>query len=82
MEKGTRFEILSLENLAGRPKPSRVLAESREQNRRFFSTLDPGLKVQAAFDLSLEARRLSIAGLKAQGFSEEEMRAALKARTR
>jgi len=42
--------------------------------------LDPGRKMQAAFSLSVEARKLLIAGLRAQGFSQPEIRAILRTR--
>jgi hypothetical protein len=46
-------------------------------SRRFT---DPGEKMLAAFAMSVEARKLRIAGLSAQGFSETEIRQILKAK--
>jgi hypothetical protein len=43
-------------------------------------SLDPAKKMLAAFTLSVEARKLQIAGLRAQGFSETEIRQILKAK--
>jgi len=37
--------------------------------------MDPGRRMEASFALSLDARMLLVAGLKAQGFSETEIRA-------
>ena len=70
------------ENQNRRPKASNVLISVREQGRLRLSTLDPGEKMQAAFALSLETRRLFVAGLKTQGFTEAEISAALRKRNR
>jgi ATP/maltotriose-dependent transcriptional regulator MalT len=63
-----------------RPRASRVLSEIRKERRRAISTLDPGRKVKAAFSLSVQARKLHISGLRAQGFTESEIREILRAR--
>jgi hypothetical protein len=44
--------------------------------------MDPGRKMIAAFSLSIEARKLRIAGLRSQGFTELEIRRILKAKHR
>ncbi len=63
-----------------RPAPSRLLTELRQERRLAMRELDPGRKMQAAFSLSVEARKLLIAGLRAQGFSQPEIRAILRTR--
>lgn len=68
------------QNPMGRPRFSRILDDVRAQRRLAFRTMDPGQKMQAAFTLSLEARLLMIAGLRAKGFDEAEIYAVLKAR--
>ena len=55
----------------------REMQTERRQSRR---SIDPGQKMLAAFTLSMEARKLLIAGLRAQGFSETEVLQILKAR--
>jgi len=62
-----------------RAVPSAVLEKLREERVEALKDLDPGQRMEAAFSLSLEARKLSVAGMKAQGFSEAEIAAALKA---
>jgi hypothetical protein len=61
---------------------SRLLLEMKMQRRQSRSTLDPGLKMTAAFSLSMEARKMLVAGLKNQGFSETEILQILTARRR
>jgi hypothetical protein len=61
---------------------SRLLQEMKMQRRRSRSTLDPGQKMMAAYLLSVEARKMLIAGLQSQGFSETEILQVLKARRR
>ena len=63
-----------------RPKASRLLTEMQKERRRAMSAIDPGRKMKAAFALSVEARKLHIAGLQAQGFNEPEIHAILRAR--
>jgi hypothetical protein len=63
-----------------RPKASRLLAEIRKDRRRAMKSLDPGRKMMAAFALSVDARKLLVAGLQAQGFNELEIHAILRAR--
>ena len=58
-----------------RPKASRILAEIRKTCRAATDIMDPGRRMEAAFALSMDARILLVAGLKAQGFSETEIRA-------
>jgi hypothetical protein len=58
-----------------RPKASRVLAEVRRKCHAATVITDPGRRMEAAFALSVDARMLLVAGLKAQGFSETEIRA-------
>jgi hypothetical protein len=55
-----------------RPKASRVLAEVRRTCTPGV-IMNPGRKMEAAFSLSMDARMLLVAGLKAQGFSEAEI---------
>ena len=57
-----------------RPNPSRVLAEARRQSRITTDVMDPGSRMEAAFALSKDARMFLVAGLKAQGFPETEIR--------
>jgi hypothetical protein len=61
---------------------SRLLQEMKMQRRRSQSALDPGQKMMAAYSLSVEARKMLIAGLQSQGFSETEILQVLKARRR
>ena len=61
---------------------SRLLSGLREERLRATNALDPGQKMAAAFSLSVEARKLMIAGLQSQGFTEPEIRQILKARRR
>ena len=59
---------------------SQLLLESKTKRRRARNALDPGQKMMTAFSLSMEARKLRIAGLRSQGFSEMEILHLLKAR--
>jgi len=45
-----------------------------------MSALDPGQKIKIAFSLSVEAGKMPIAGLRAQGFTESEIHATVRAR--
>jgi hypothetical protein len=65
-----------------RPRASRLIAEVRKERRQALRELDPGQKMQAAFLLSANVRKLLIAGLKAQGFTQSEISAILRARRR
>ena len=56
-----------------RPNVSRVLAETREASRRAIAPTTPGRRMEMAFIISLDARKLRMAGLKTQGFSESEI---------
>ncbi|MBM3791191.1 MAG: hypothetical protein FJW35_12710 [Acidobacteria bacterium] len=53
-----------------RPNPSKVLSEIRKTSRRAFDLLPPERRMEAAFVLSQDARKMRIAGLRAQGFTE------------
>jgi hypothetical protein len=57
---------------------SKLRLEKRTKQRASQSSLDPGQKMLAAFTLSMEARKLLIAGLRNQGFSETEILHILK----
>jgi len=63
-----------------RPNASRLLIELHRERRLAMRSLDPGRKMQIAFSLSVEARKLMIAGLEAQGFSGPEIHAILRTR--
>lgn len=63
-----------------RPIPSRVLERLRKERLDALKDMDPGQRLEAAFALSLEATKLFVAGLKAQGFSEAEIETVLKAK--
>ena len=78
----TRFMIRTAGAPSARPTPSRVLAETRTRSRSAFDRLDPGGRMEAAFVLSMDARKLMIAGSRARGFSEVQIRALLSAKKR
>lgn len=59
---------------------SQLLLELKKQRRQKRSRLDPSHKIIAAFSLSVEARKLRIAGLWSQGFSESEINQILRTR--
>ncbi len=63
-----------------RPNTSRALTETRKKGRAATDITDPGRRMEAAFALSMDARMLLVAGLKAQGFSEKEIRALMNER--
>lgn len=65
-----------------RTNPSRLISELREKRRLIFGNLDPERKMNAAFLLSVQARKFLIAGLKAQGFTEAEILETLRKRRR
>jgi hypothetical protein len=67
--------------IADRRVASRCLAAIREAAPR-IAPEDPGERMLAAYALSVEARELFIAGMKASGFSEAEIREALRRRRR
>jgi len=56
-----------------RPKPSRALSQLERARRDFELGLTPAERLAAAFDLSQDLRQLFFAGLRAQGFTEEEI---------
>jgi hypothetical protein len=56
-----------------RPNASRVLAETRKASRYAVDLMTPGRRMELAFAISLDARKLRMAGLKTQGFSESEI---------
>jgi hypothetical protein len=62
-----------------RPRESRLLSEMRKNRRQAIAALDPGQKMKNAYSLSVEARKLHIAGLRAQGFTESEIQSILRA---
>jgi len=66
----------------GRAVPSAVLEKLREERNKALKELDPGQRMEIAFTLSVEAQKLFVAGMKAQGFSEDEIAAALEAKRR
>lgn len=73
MSPGTPFD--------GRRHESRCLAEVRKgSNAR--RPEDPGERMLLAHALSVEARKLRIAGMEARGFSDAEIQEALKRRRR
>ncbi len=59
---------------------SQLRKNMRRERRLSQVSLDPGNKMLAAFRLSVETRKLHIAGLRAQGFSETEILQMLKSR--
>jgi hypothetical protein len=63
-----------------RPKASQLILEMQKARRRAMKSIDPGRKMKAAFALSVDARKLLVAGLRSQGFSELEIQAILSAR--
>jgi hypothetical protein len=65
-----------------RPKRSALLSGLSKERREARRDVDPGSKILAAYALSVEARRLLIAGLQSQGFTEAEIRAVLRSRRR
>jgi hypothetical protein len=73
---------LKQEGPLDRPNSSRVLAETRKTSRLAFDFLPPGRRMEAAFIISMDARKLHIAGLRAQGLSETEIRAIMSAKQR
>ncbi len=62
-----------------RAVPSAVLEKLHEERIEALKEMDPGQRMEIAFALSLEAQKLFVAGLKAQGFSDGEIAAALSA---
>jgi hypothetical protein len=82
MKKRHRQPYSPIDRPLERRKASRLLSGMRKKKRLAISHLDPGRKMKAAFSLSVEARKLLIAGLKAQGFSESEIRRILREKRR
>ena len=81
--QGSKKQITShLYRQLERRAVSPLVSELRKERRRALGALDPGRKMQAAFLLSVEARKLLIAGLQAQGFTESEIRNLLRSRQR
>lgn len=68
------------QELLDRPNASRVLSEIRKTSRSAFDLLLPEQRMKAAFVLSMDVRKMRIAGLKAQGFSEPEICTILSAK--
>jgi hypothetical protein len=52
--------------------PSALLEKLHRERMEGLKELDPGERMETAFALSLEARKLFVAGMKAQGFSQAE----------
>ncbi len=67
---------------ARRRIPSAVLDKLHDERIESLRAMDPGQRMETAFALSLEAQKLFVAGLRAQGFSEAEIAAVLKAKRR
>ncbi len=65
-----------------RAVPSAVLERLREARLEALRELEPGQRMEIAFTISVEAQKLSVAGMRSQGFSEAEIMAALKAKRR
>jgi len=65
--------ISKKESALDRPNPSRALRESRKLSRDSLACISPGRRMEAAFTLSMDARKLRIAALRAQGFSETDI---------
>lgn len=62
-----------------RTVPSAVLEGLRKERNEALKEMGPGRRMETAFALSLEAQKLFVAGLRAQGFSEAEIASALSA---
>jgi hypothetical protein len=62
--------------------PSALLGKLRQERMEALKALGPGERMETAFTQSLEALNVSLAGLRAQGFSESEIRDLLKAKSR
>lgn len=60
--------------------PSKVLAEVRKNRHSARDPRAAGKRMEAAFELSLEARAWFRSGLKSRGFSDAESAAILRAR--
>jgi len=71
----------TLDGPLDRPIASRVLADVRRKSRISTENLTPGRRMEAAFQLSKDARMLMVAGLRAQGLSETEIHAITGARS-
>jgi hypothetical protein len=64
----------------GRRVPSKVLAEVRKNRHTRRDLRTAGERMEAAFELSLEARAWFRSGLKSRGFSDSESAAIFRAR--
>jgi hypothetical protein len=64
-----------------RPVPSKVLADVERDRRAAEAQLSPAERVQLAWELSQEMRMLFWAGLRAQGFAEDEIEELYSTRT-
>ena len=67
---------------SARTKASNVLADSRRQGQARLHALLPQQRMEMVFMMSMDALELHRAGLKAQGFSDLEIREQLRARRR
>jgi len=76
------MKSLSPDSSFERTCKSRLLCALRDERRNALRDLDPALKMMRAFALSVEARRVQIAGLRSQGFANSEIIQILKRRDR
>ncbi|MFQ5760363.1 MAG: hypothetical protein ACE5HM_05245, partial [Acidiferrobacterales bacterium] len=63
-----------LHHSKNRPRPSRVLIEVKEARRQAEDRMGPAERMRAAFALSRQMVGWFQAGLRAQGFTEQEIR--------
>jgi hypothetical protein len=68
------------ESSLARPNASRALAETRKASRFAFDPVTSGRRMEMAFLISMDARKLHMAGLKIQGFSDAEVCTKMDAR--
>ena len=72
----------SLEDPTQRSETSGSLSEIEARRLRRTAGMDPGVKIAYAFTLSVEARKLRVSALRAQGFPDPEILSILKAEKR
>jgi hypothetical protein len=65
-----------------RTKTSKVLADTKNSHRERCDRLSPAQRMELVFQLSIEALEFLCAGMKAQGFSNAEIRERLRAKRR
>ncbi len=63
-----------------RRRVSDVRAETRNCRQGYVDSLSPGRRMELAYRLSKDAIEFFRAGMRAQGFSEEEIRSRLRSR--